>query len=76
MGGDFGGDVVSDEAKNDLPILEAVKPIAKCGFCGNDIYPDSQCQNPLGIKPACCPLNGDEWRSIQRARSMQNVWSC
>lgn len=59
---------------DDLPVLEAIKPIAKCGFCGNDIYPDGGCQIASGMKPDCCPLNGDEWHSMQRARAMQNVW--
>lgn len=59
---------------DDLPVLKPVKAIAKCGFCGNEIYPDGQCQaeaKGFGGQPAQCPLRGEEWRRWKMAMDMR-----
>jgi hypothetical protein len=57
-----------------LPILKPVEPIAKCGWCGNEIFPDGQCQASAGPQPKSCPLYGDEWRNIKRMLDMRNSY--
>lgn len=58
---------------SDLPILEPRKPIAKCGVCGDELFPgDDWCKS--SIKSDSCPLKGDQWRAMERMRAMQNTY--
>lgn len=58
---------------SDLPVLKPRKPVAKCGFCGSDLFAgDYRCKMfPVND---CCPVNGDEWQSMERMRAMQNTY--
>lgn len=57
---------------NDLPTFEPVKPIGKCGLCGNLLYPHSTCHSLP--RPDACPLEGDQWRQMKQIRNMQNYY--
>ena len=57
---------------SELPVLEPIKPIAKCGACNENIYPDGQCRNG-NRQPPDCPLRGEHWRQIKMALDMRNV---
>lgn len=62
------------EESPQLTIFEPVKPVGKCGLCGNLLYPHTQmCQNItqpncdsglVGAQPNC-PLLGPEWSNYQ-----------
>lgn len=59
---------------DDIPVMQPLKPVAKCGACGADLYAGSSFHGP----DACggreeCPLRGEEWLRYQRARASQNV---
>ena len=57
---------------NDLPVLEPIKPVAKCGLCGRKLYPES-----MPTHKDCdeqCPLNGEDWAKRRYLYRAQNAW--
>lgn len=59
------------EMTETLPVFDAVKPIGKCGACGDMLYPHST-PNLCDYRRDC-PIYGDNWMAYQAARRMRRL---
>ena len=53
---------------DDLPVLQATQPVARCGVCGAQMYLYEPCQSG---RQASCPVNGPEWRKLEHEQSLK-----
>lgn len=54
-----------------IPVLSKLRPLARCGGCGLDLYAHSTCRS----QNDACPLRGAQWAQMLQARAMQNAAS-
>lgn len=58
---------------SELPTIEPRKAVAKCGLCDRQLFTGDHLCKAVVVEDAC-PLKGERWQSMERARSMQNTY--